>query len=46
MKFLQMRLKGLGIKFKVVALGSADPVASNKNAKGRALNRRVDILLP
>ncbi len=46
MKFLQKRLKGLGIKFKVVAIGSADPVASNKNAKGRALNRRVDILLP
>jgi outer membrane protein OmpA-like peptidoglycan-associated protein len=46
MKFLQKRLKGLGIKFKIVSIGSADPVASNKTAKGRALNRRVDILLP
>jgi outer membrane protein OmpA-like peptidoglycan-associated protein len=45
-KFLQMRLKGLGIKFKIVASGSSNPVKSNSSATGRALNRRVEILFP
>ncbi len=45
-KFLQMRLKGLGIKFKIVASGSSNPVRSNNSATGRALNRRVEILFP
>lgn len=42
---LQQRVPGLGRRIEVLGLGESHPVASNDQADGRALNRRVEIAL-
>jgi outer membrane protein OmpA-like peptidoglycan-associated protein len=35
----------LGFKFRIVGLGAKEPIASNKTKEGRAINRRVEVIV-